>query len=284
MKRLLFVSLFVSLLFTLSLSASARQRSVEFRQGDALHGPIKSARLEHATYSRVDGRLVEGPRRLSVVNNYTPDGKRMEYAGYAPDGTLRQRYVRLYDDDGNEVEMSSFDGNGKLLMRRVYLPATGETLTYNADGSLRDRRVVVKGPDGTLVETRTYDGTGALLERSVNERDDKTSVWSTYRADGSLKKRDEHSLNYGGPHRTESKTYAPDGSVAGRRVSSSDAATTELRATEVKGDGRPPRETRRTIEYDSRKNLSKVIDYRWNAETKDYEPVNVSYYTIEYYR
>jgi hypothetical protein len=279
MKRLLFVPL----LFTLTLSASARQRSVEFRQSDAMRGPVKSVRIEHATFGRVDGRLVEGPRRLSVVSNYTPDGKRMEYAGYAPDGALRQRYVRLYDDDGNEVEMSSFDAGGKLLMRRVYLPATGETLTYNADGSLRDRRVVVKGPGGGLVETRVYDGGGALLERSVNERDDKTSVWSTYSADGSLKKREEHSLDYGGPHRTESRTFAPDGSVAGRRVATSDAATTDLRATEVKG-GAPPRETRRTIEYDSRKNLRKVIDYRWSAEAKDYEPYSVAYYTVEYYR
>lgn len=280
MKRVLFVSL----LFTLSLSAEARQRSIEFRQGDAFQGPVKSARIEQATFSRVDGRLVEGPRRLSVVSTYTPDGKRMEYVGYAPDGTLRQRFVHLYDDDGNEVETSSFDGAGKLLMKRAYLSATGEELTYDGDGKLRERRVVVKRADGTQAETQVYDGSGALLERSVNERDGKTSVWSTYRADGSLKRRDEHSLDYGGPHRTESKSYAPDGTAAGHRVATSDAASRDLRATETKGDGRPPRATRETREYDSRRNLSKIVNYRWNAETGEYEPFSVSYYTIEYYR
>ena len=280
MKKLLFASLVLAF----PLSASARQKAVEFRQGDAFRGPVRSARIEHATFSRVDGRLVEGPRRVTVVSTYAPDGKRREDEGYAPDGTLRDRYVHVYDDAGNEVEMSKFDGRGDLQMKRVYLPATGETLTYNGDGSLRERRVVIKRPDGTQAETHVYDGSGALLERSVNERDAKASVWSTYRADGSLKKQDVHSLNYGGPHRTETKTYAADGSVAGRRVSDVDAGVSDLRATDERSDGGPPRKTRETREYDSRRNLSKLTNFRWNAEAGEYEPTSVSYITITYYR
>ena len=281
MKKLL-----SALLLSLSLSAfaSAQQRAVEFRQGDAFKGPVKRARIERATFSRVDGRLVEGPRSLVVVSTYTPDGKRKEYEGYAPDGTLRQRYVYVYDDAGNQVEMSSFDGGGKLLMMKVYRPATGETLTYNGDGSLRERRVVINRPDGTQAETHLYDGGGALRERAVNERDGKTSVWSTYGADGALKRRDVHALNYGGPHHTESKTYAPDGSVAGRRVSDVDAAVSDLRETEERGGGGSPRKTRETREYDSRRNLTKLVNFSWNAETGEYEPAAVSYYTVEYYR
>jgi hypothetical protein len=280
MKKLL-----SALLLSLSLSSLAYgQRSVEFRQGDAFRGAVRSARIERATFSRVDGRLVEGPRQLVSVSNYAPDGKRREGEGYAPDGKLRNRYVHIWDDAGNEIEVSVFDGAGKLQMKRVYLPSTGETLTYNGDGSLRERRVVIKRPDGTQAETQLYDGSGALKERSVNERDGKTSVWSTYGADGTLKKRDEHALNYGGPHRTESKTYAPDGSVVGRRVSNVDAGVRQLRATEERADGGPRRETFETREYDLRGNLSKLTAFRLNAETKDYEPVAVSYYTIEYYR
>jgi hypothetical protein len=281
MKRVLFALL---LLPALSLSASGRQKAVEYRQGDAFRGPVRSARIERATYSRVDGRLVEGPRRLVSVSTYTPDGKRGEQEAYAPDGTLRKRYVHVYDDAGNGVEMSVFDGAGNLEMKRVSRPATGETLTYNGDGSLRERRVVLNRPDGTQAETHLYDGSGALLERSVNERDAKTSVWSTYRADGSLKRRDVHTLNYGGPHHTESKTYAPDGSVTGRRVSDADAGVRDLRAAEERSDGAAPRKTRETREYDSHKNLSKLTNFRWNAETGEYEPFAVSYYTIEYYR
>ncbi|MET0650529.1 MAG: hypothetical protein ABW208_28295 [Pyrinomonadaceae bacterium] len=281
MKKLL-----SALLLSLSLSvlASGQQRAVEFRQGDALRGSVRSARIEQGTFSRVDGALVEGTRRLSAVINYAPDGKRMEYEGYAPDGRLNSRYVHVWDDAGHEVEVSVFDGAGKPQLKRVHLPSTGETLTYNGDESLRERRVVIKRPDGTQAETQLYDGSGALRERSVNERDGKTSVWSTYGADGSLKKRDVHALNYGGPHRTETKTYAPDGSVAGSRVSDVDAGVRQLRATEERGDGGPPRRTRETREYDSRGNLSKLTSFRLNAETGEYEPAAVSYYTVEYYR
>jgi hypothetical protein len=279
MKRLLFASL----LFALSPSASAQERSIEFRQGDAFRGPVKSARLESATFVRQDGQLVEGPRRLVSVINYAPDGKRRVQESYAPDGKPMNKTVSVYDDAGNEVEMSMFDGRGELRMKRVYRPATGETLTYNGDGSLRERRVIINRADGTQAETHLYDGSGALKERSVNERDGKTSVWSTYRADGSLKRQDVHSLNYGGPHRTETKTYAPDGSVAGRRVAESDAKVSELRATEEKGGG-PPSKTRDTREYDARKNLIKNVQYRWNAEAGEYEPTLVYYSAIEYYR
>lgn len=281
MKKLL-----LALLLSTALPALAhgRQGAVEFRQGDALHGPVRSARVEHATFARVDGRPVEGPRRLSSVSTYTPDGKRKEQESYAADGRLRSRHVHVYDDDGNEVEMSVFDGAGRLELKRVYLRSAGEVLTYNGDGSLRERSVTLRRPDGTLAETRLYDGVGALRERSVNERDEKTSVWTTYRADGSLKRRDEHSLNHGGPHRTVTQGYAPDGSVAGRRVSDADAAAGELRAAEEGRGGGPPRRTRETREYDARRNLTKITGFRWNAETGGYEPAAVSYYTVEYYR
>ena len=273
LNRLLSASI---LLAALAAAASAQQKPLMFRQGDAFSGPVKSVRLEQAAFKRVDGVLVEGPRRLSVVSTYSPDGRRKEYEGYGPDGSVRTRYVHLYDDAGNEIEVSVFDGKGAMKMRRVYRPEARERLIFNGDGSLRERSVTLVRADGTHAETRKYDGSGALIERSVNERDDKTSVWSTYRADGSLKKQDVHSLNYGGPHRTETKTYAPDGSVVGQRVSDVDAGVSDLRATEQKGDGAPPRRTRETREYDSHRNLLKVTSFKWNAETGEYEPTFVS--------
>ena len=268
-----------------ALSAAAAQtRTVEFRTGDAFSGPVRSARLEQSRYGRVNGVLVEGPRRLVAVDTYTPDGKRKEQESYAPDGRVLNRYVHVYDDAGNEVEMSWFGGDGGLRMRRVYRPAAGETLTFNGDGSLRERRVAVKGADGTLAETRLYDGGGALKERSVNTKENGVSVWSTYGADGRLKKRTTHTLNYGGPHHSVEETYAPDGTVVGRRVADSDAASTDLRAVrEGKGPG-PEGKTRHTREYDSRRNLSKLVRYVWNEAAGDYEPASVTYYTITYYR
>lgn len=272
------------LLAALASAASAQQRPPMFRQGDVFRGRVKSARIEHAAFKRVGGVLVEGSRRLSTVSTYSPDGRRKQDEGYGPDGSVLTRYVHVYDDAGNEIEMSMFDGKGGLNMRRVNHPAAGETMTYNGDGSLRERRVVTLRPDGKLAEVRLYDGDGALKSRNVNTKENGVSVWSNYGPDGVLRREIRHSLNFGGPHHTELQTFAPDGSPVWRRVSDVDANVYDLRATEEGSDGGPPRKTRETREYDSHKNLLKLTSFKWNAETGEYEPTAVSYYTLTYYR
>src|SRR5919198_5089306 len=185
MKRLL-----VALVLALSASsgAGAQQKGfVEFRTGDAIVGHVKSVRIETALFSKVDGALVEGPRRLTVSVNYSPDGKRSEYEGYAPDGTLRQRYVHVYDDSGHLLEQSNYDGQNRLLSRFVFRPEAGEKLVYGGDGALKQRvQSVWNDRHDRLIEVRTYDGNGALLKRDVNTREGDKSVWRTYGPDGSL--------------------------------------------------------------------------------------------------
>ncbi|HEX8720476.1 MAG TPA: hypothetical protein VF736_07600 [Pyrinomonadaceae bacterium] len=278
-------SLLLALLLPAALAAHAhaQQRTLEGRAGDSFVGPVREARMERALFVRQDGALVEGPRRLAAVCTYTPDGRRMEYKGYAPDGSLQQRFVHVYDDAGNEVEKFWYEADGTLKSRAVYNPAAGERLTFNGDGSLRERSVAVRGPDGRLLEARAYGGDGALKERSVNTSEGKVSTWSTYGPGGVLKKRATHSLDYGGPHRTVEEYFAPDGSVARRRVVDSDAASSNIRAVEEGPGARRPK-TRETREYDSRRNLSKVTDYILNDETGEYEPVAVSYSVVTYYR
>ncbi|HEX8281878.1 MAG TPA: hypothetical protein VF588_00755 [Pyrinomonadaceae bacterium] len=269
------------LLAGLAATAAARQKPVESRQGDAFRGPVKSARIEHATYSRVDGVLVEGPRRLSVAVSYTPDGKRSESEGYAPDGTPRGKYVRVYDNAGSEIEVSVLDGGGNLKMKVVRHPAAGEKLTYNGDGSLRERRVEVRTSDGT--EEMVYDGGGALKERSVLMREGGVSVMKTYKPDGTLKRSVENGV--GGARRTVYQTYNPDGTVFGRRVSETAASNAGMDIVADNDRFNPgPRKTRETREFDARRNLSKITNYVWNEETNGYEPSSVSYYTITYYR
>lgn len=278
LKSLLPASL---LLACLTAAGQAQQRPVHFRQGDAFRGPVKSARIEHASYSSVDGVLVEGPRRLSVVSNYTPDGRRKEYEGYAPDGALSVRRVYVYDDAGNETEQSVFDGKGNLQTKVVRHPAAGEKLTYNGDGSLRERRVEVKTSDG--IEERVYDGDGALKERSALVREGGVSVMKTYKPDGTLKRSVEHGA--GGARRTVYQTYNPDGTVYGRRVTdfASDASALDIRA-DNDGYSPGPRKTRETREFDSRRNLSRITSYVWNEAAGEYEPSVVTYYTLTYYR
>ncbi len=281
LKALLSASL---LLAALSASVSARQRAVEARQGDAIHGPVREARIEHATYSRVDGVLVEGPRRLSSVSTYTQDGKRKEQLGYAPEGALRSRDVRIYDDAGRELEVSIFDGAGNLQMKIVHRHETGEKLTYKG-GSLSERRVSTLGPDGRTAETRIYDGDGALKERSVIEREGGATIQRTSGPDGVLKRSAENGPGEGGARRTVNQTYSADGSVYGRRVADVAIQAGTMDISTVNERFNPgPRKTRETREHDSHRNLSKLTTYVWNEATGEYEPSAVSYYTITYYR
>lgn len=276
--------LFASLLFALAPYAPAQQKALESRQDDLFKGPVRSVRVERTAFERVGGRLVEGARRVTAAHTYTPDGKRLEREEYAPDGKLKHRYVRVHDDAGNRVEETTFDGSGSLqrTSKRVSKPGADETLTYNARGTLISRRVTVKRPDGTEAE-ELYYARGALQERLVNDVSGKTSVWRTYRADGTLSSQRAETLGDDGSRKTESKVFAPDGSVVDHAVTDEDAARTEIRAT-FKSPGYPTVKRRTTYEYDSRKNPTKQTELILNDETGEYEPLSVTYFTIEYYR
>src|SRR2546421_346601 len=276
MKKILFV-------LTLGLAAAAggraQQKGVEYRTDDGFRGPVKSARIEEALFSKVDGVLVEGPRRLAVAVSYSPDGKRKEYEGYAPDGSLRDKFVYAYDDGGNLLEQWNYDGQNRLLNRFVYRREEGEVLTYNGDGTLRQRVQSVWNERHDQLLVTTYDGSGALIRRRVNTREGGKSVWKIYGADGSLIMIDEsvHSLDGGGAHRDEEFKYSPDGSVASRRVLTSDASMSNLQTVEEDKNGTPRKKTRETREYDSHRNLLKLTTYTWDDAARDFVPFAVSY-------
>jgi hypothetical protein len=118
----------------------------------------------------------------------------------------------------------------------------------------------------------------------MGTREGGVFVWSVYGPDGVPKRRDTHALNPDGRRRTVMQTYAPDGSLARRKVLDSDAAATELRVVVKTGGEAPPARTRETREHDSRKNLIKQTRYVWNEAAGKFELSSVTYYTITYYR
>lgn len=283
LKRLLSASI---LLAALALAASAQTKPVTVREGDAMRGHVKSVRVERVLYVRLGGKLSEGPRRHVATSTYTPDGKRQEQESYAPDGAVLSRRVFVYDDAGNEIEHSLFDGKGDLQMRFVRRPAEGERLVYNGDGSLRERRVVNKSPDGMVIELKVYDGEGALTERSETKKEGGLAVVRVYGPDGVLKRSGERGPGAAGGHQTVEQSYNPDGTVFGRKVwAVTHASSAMVERTSVNEGHNPgPRKTRETREYDSRKNLSKIVNHVWNEATNEYEPVAVTYYIVTYYR
>jgi hypothetical protein len=171
--------------------------------------------------------------------------------------------------------MTVFDGKGDLQMRRVHDPDAGETLTYNGDGSLRERRVVTLSPDGTQVEMRLYDGGGDLKEQAARERAAGASAWNTYAPDGVPGREARYSRDQAGKQCAEQQTPPPNRTVIWRRF---------LESGPGASDGGRAGETRETREYDSCGNPLKLTSSKWNAETREYEPTAVSYYTLTYYR
>lgn len=283
MRKALFI-LGVQLLF--APLAHARQQAVMFREGDAMRGPVRSVRIERAEISSRGGAQVEGPRRLVLTADYSPDGKRVGRESYREDGSVRERSVEVFDDEGRQVEWSRHDAEGGLLDRRTYVRRGDERLEYGADGQLLERTVTTwnEARDG-MVEVAVYDGAGALVRRDVNTLDKaaRKSTWRSYGPEGRLVKQNVHSLNYGGPGRIEQTDYNADGTVAGVRVASSDPAAGELEAVERDAEGKPRRRTYEKREYDSQRNLMKLTDFRWDDAAERFEPVAVTYYTVTYY-
>lgn len=289
MKKVL-VALALSFVSVCAAPARAQEEAaparLRFRVGDAFGGPVKTVRMERATFVGRDGARVEGRRVLVSLKRYSPDGRTAEHETYAPDGTLRRKTVHHYGGDGRFLEESHYDAGGALIDRKSYDHSADERLTFDGAGRLRERRVVVwNARHDKIKEVLIYDGAGALLRREVNSVDEagKKSTWTAYGPDGKAVDQSVHSLDYGGPHRTERQAYNADGSAAGGRVATSDAATRRLEAVETNADGTVRRKTSQEREYDSRRNLYRLVDLRWSDAKGAYEPVAVTYYVTTYY-
>jgi len=268
-------------------SAAAQQGRVEFRRGDAFHGPVKTVRMERAEFIMRDGEPVEGERRLVAVINYTPDGKRSEKESYLPDGKLRQKSVHVYDDGGDLVEEEHYDGEKALLSKKVYVRRGDELWTYDGDGKLLQRRLVIwNATRDKMIETREFDGGGALTKRGVNTRDPATgnSTWTYYRGDGSLAERNEFSPFTATKNDRQSR-FRPDGTSAGRRDVKVERTANgmDIEATGTNPDGTVRRRTRETREKDARRNLVRQTHFRWVEGAGKFVPFGVNYNVITYF-
>lgn len=280
MKRHL---LSVALTLTASASALAQTGGLERRNGDALVGPVRTARVETASYVKQDGALVEGPRRLSSSISYSEDGKHREEESYAEDGTLRQRFVGVYDDAGRVIEQESYDGRGVLQAKVVSRPDAGEVLTYGPDGNLRQRAVTTRGENG-VSETKTYDAGGALIRRGVLERVEGGAVLKTYDVQGALRGEATARRGEGGGHVNDERWYDANGAPTAHRVATHVAGSGNGELSVERARGSQVERTRVTREYDSRGNVVKSVSHVWDNAAGDFAPSAVTYYTLTYYR
>jgi hypothetical protein len=273
----------LTLVLAATASAFAQQKEgPKRRYDDSFVGPVRTVRVEVASYVKRGGKLVEGPRRLSFTNSYSEDGKRREWEYYEADGTLRERSVTVYDDAGRVVEQYYYKGRDHLNGKLVSRPDEGETILYNSDGSLRQRRVIVIREDGSR-EVKVYNADGTLFRTSVV----KTGEWGMtskhYNADGGLLSEMDDRYGAGGSHVIKEQSYDANGAPVGLEVTNARYGLDGFESDAVNSDGTRSK-TRGTDERDAHGNLAKSIRYVWDEAAGDYVPTTVTYYTVTYYR
>lgn len=260
-----------------------------YRQGDALHGPVRTARFERTFIRVVDGSDVESPPVLVQEVVYSRDGLSRETRAYNPDGSIRQKTIETYRPDGTQATQRIVDGSDKMISARSF--ETGQSglpvseTRYNGDGSVKEKKFIQSDPKVPSINaTTTVAGDGRQLETSVVNVDSvsKTSTWTTTRSDGS---RDEQiaSRDSAGNHKTEVRSYSADGTLTGRSISIVDPGVTRKEATLYDGAGNVTLKTLETREYDHRHNLIKTVNYRWNNELQKFQASVINYARITYF-
>ena len=268
----------------------------------ALKGPVRTLKVETATFVPKNGGYVEGPRVPQMEATFNQDGNRTDLRIYNEKGELVRRIVMKFD--GRKMtEALNYDGAGNMWLRIADLydeqGKLKEELTYNGDGSLRTKKTFKRDELGHATETNEYNAQGVLLDQFKNNFDGPillTTERKVYREDGSLA-----STSFSEPEkrRNETTTYQPDGSVANKTVrtgqqlqqygpdgSLQKTATISvpdrlLDEVVLNRDGSRKRESNAPDRLDAHGNWTKLT--RWQTDSQGTRPLSVAYRTLTYY-
>src|SRR5689334_13231685 len=210
----------VVLLALMSLVGHAQDRS-DADVTYALKGPVRTFRVEVATFVSKDGDYVEGPRVAQMEASFNQDGNRTDLLIYDDKGVLSRRIVMKFD--GRKMtEAINYDGAGKMWLRTVDVydkqSLLKEVLTYNGDGSLRSKKNFTRDELGHATEVSEYNARGVLVDHFANAFDGPlllTTERKVYREDGSLASMYFYEAEKG---HSETTDYQPDGSIARKTV------------------------------------------------------------------
>ena len=267
-----------------------------------LKGPIRSYRIEVATFVSQDGNHVEGPRVLRAEASFNKDGNRTDLRIYDDKGVLARRIAMTFD--GRKMtEAINYDGKGKMWLRTVFSfddegRANGST-TYNGEGTLLSKRVTKRNNRGLVTESTEYsaedvvmeqvlmgyDGprvishersvyfpNGSLRQRTVYAHETKRSETTTYRSDGSVENK-SYRENW------DIAQYGPDGSL--QKATAASGEHRLLDEVILGKDGSTKREAERPDQIDARGNWTKTT--KWLTDEKGTKPLKVTYRELTYY-
>ena len=107
----------VVLVALMSLVAQAQERSTADATY-ALKGPVRTFKVEVATFVSKDGSYVEGPRVPQMEASFNQDGNRTDLRIYNDKGVASRRIVMKFDGL-KMTEAINYDGAGKMWLRTV---------------------------------------------------------------------------------------------------------------------------------------------------------------------
>ena len=268
----------------------------------ALKGPVRTFRVEVATFVSKDGDYVEGPRVLQMEASFNQDGNRTDLRIYDEKGVLTRRITMKFN--GRKMtEAMNYDGAGNMWLRIVNVyddkSLLKEVLTYNGDGSLRSKKTYKRDVLGQATEVSEYNARGVLLDQFKNTFDGPvllTTERKVYRENGSLASTSFYEAE---KRRSEATTYQPDGSIANKTVRTAQQVeqygpdgslqktatiSVEHRLVDevvLNKDGSRKKDSNAPDQIDAHGNWTKLT--RWETDSQGTRPLTVAYRTLTYY-
>jgi len=268
----------------------------------ALKGPVRTFKVEVATFVSQDGDYVEGPRMAQMEASFNQDGNRTDLHIYNNKGVLSRRIVMKFD--GRKMtEAINYDGAGVMWLRTVDVyddnSRLKEELTYNGDGSLRSKKTFKRDELGHAIEVSEYNPKGVLLDYFKNTFDGPvllTTERKVYREDGSLvsislsevKKRRSETTNYQPDRSIVNKTvrtaqqveqYGPDGSL--QKTATISVEHRLVDEVVLNKDGSTQKESNTPDQLDAHGNWTKLT--KWQTDSQGTRPLSVTYRTLTYF-
>jgi antitoxin component YwqK of YwqJK toxin-antitoxin module len=267
-----------------------------------LKGPIRSYRIEVATFVLQDGNYVEGPRVLRGEASFNKDGNRTDLRIYDEKGRLARRIAMTFNGR-NMTEAINYDGAGKMWLRSEHLydeegRANG-VLNYNGDGVLQSKRIIKRNNRGLVIESTEYSAQGVMMEQILIRYDGPKMLAherNVYYPNGSLRLRTIYAHE---TRRSETTTYRSDGSVENKSYRENwdivqyGADGSFQKATAISGEHRlldevtldkdvpTKREAERPDQIDEHGNWTKQT--KWLTDDKGTRPLKVTYRELTYY-
>jgi hypothetical protein len=291
----------VALVLTLAASVTLAQESRSMADATyALKGPVRSFRIEVATFVLKDGNYVEGPRVVQSEASFNTDGNRTDYYIYNK-GVLGRR-IEMKFNGRRMTECINYDGSGNVWLRTVTAydddGRIKENVNYNGDGSVRSKETFKRNAKGQLVESTEYSAAGVLLEQFTYKYEGpKVQTWERkiFGQDGVL----QFLEVYIAPNRKEMTDYRPDGSIAaksvrvGQEIAYYNADGSLQKFTTISDQGRltdelnlkqkdaPSRESQIPDDVDTHGNWTKQT--KWHTDANGTKAMVVTYRALTYY-